>query len=306
MFEKLVGQKKAKRKLKFFIECQNKTLVSPNILIVAPKGCGKTLICKEYASNLIGQDGNKKKLIEINCSTLTSLSQFMDCVVIPYINTNVTVFFDEASEIPRDVSMALLTILNPNERNSNVFVYQDNSYEFDFKKMTFLFATTESHLMFHALVDRLERIDLEEYNLEELGYMIQKQAGGCIDPAVLIEVSRVLRGTARKAIQISSKIKHYLSKKGKDRFGQEDWEELKYILSIPPLGLTELEIKVLKILSQKPETTLTNLSAKTMMTRTSLQADIETYLQKMNLMEVAQKGRKLTLEGKKYLLELKE
>lgn len=306
MFEKLVGQVKAKRKLKFFAECQNKTLISPNILIVAPKGCGKTLICKEYASNLIGQDGKKKKLIEINCSTLTSLSQFMDCVVLPYIDSNVTVFFDEASEIPRDVSMALLTILNPNNRNINVFVYKDNPYEFNFKKITFLFATTESHLMFHALVDRLERIDLEEYNLGDLGYLIQKQVGDCVDPAVLVEVSKVLRGTARKAVQISNKIKHYLNKKGKDRFDEKDWEELKYILSIPPLGLTELEIRVLKILSEKPETTLTNLSAKTMMTRTSLQADIETYLQKMNLMEVAQKGRRLTADGKKYLSELKD
>ena len=31
-----------------------------------------------------------------------------------------------------------------------------------------MFATTETQSVFHALMDRLERVDLEEYTLEEM------------------------------------------------------------------------------------------------------------------------------------------
>ena len=38
--------------------------------------------------------------------------------MLPYVyDKDTTIIFDEASELPRDVTMALLTILNPNSTN---------------------------------------------------------------------------------------------------------------------------------------------------------------------------------------------
>ena len=85
----------------------------------------------------------------------------------------------------------------------------------------------------------------------------------------------------------------------------DDWEDFRVKMGINPLGLSPMEIKVLRCLGEKAETTLTNLSAKTHLTRQSLQRDTEIYLQKVNLIEVTPTGRKLTPIGRQYLESLK-
>ena len=155
LFRSIVGQDKTKKRLNFFLEGQAKSLISPNILFVAPRGSGKTLIAQTYASQLVGSDGKKKPLITINCSSLVKLKQFVNDVLVPHVvGKEITILFDEASEIPRDITMALLTMLNPNRENRNTFSYADHNIDIDFRQVTFLFATTEAHKIFHALIDR--------------------------------------------------------------------------------------------------------------------------------------------------------
>lgn len=305
-FDKIIGQEKVKKRLNFFIEAQNSSLLSPHILFVAPRGCGKTLLAQTYASNLINSEGKKRKLITINCSSLVRLKQFVNDVLLPYVvGKEVTILFDEASEIPRDITMALLTILNPNKENKNSFSYADLNMDFDFKKVTFLFATTEAHKIFHALMDRLERIDLEEYSPTNLATIVKNNVTSNIADQVIDEVSKVLRGNARKATQMANHINLYLSASNAKSFDIKDWNDFSVKMGILPLGLSPLELKVLQTLGEKSETTLTNLSAKTHMTRQSLQRDLESHLQRLNLIEVTPTGRKLTIQGKNYLESLK-
>lgn len=305
-FDKIIGQEKAKKRLGFFIEAQNRSLLSPHILFVAPRGCGKTLIAQTYASNLLNSEGKKRKLITINCSSLVRLKQFVNDVLVPYVaGKEVTILFDEASEIPKDITMALLTILNPNKENKNVFSYSDLNLEFDFKKVTFLFATTEAHKIFHALMDRLERIDLEDYTPSNLATIVKNNVTSDITDRVIDEVSNVLRGNARKATQMANHINLYLAASKSKSFNMEDWKDFSCKMGILPLGLSSLELKILQTLAEKSETTLTNLSAKTHMTRQSLQRDLENHLQRLNLIEVTPTGRKLTIQGKNYLESLK-
>lgn len=305
-FDKIIGQEKVKKRLNFFIEAQNSSLLSPHILFVAPRGCGKTLLAQTYASNLINSEGKKRKLITINCSSLVRLKQFVNDVLLPYVvGKEVTILFDEASEIPRDITMALLTILNPNKENKNSFSYADLNMDFDFKKVTFLFATTEAHKIFHALMDRLERIDLEEYSPTNLATIVKNNVTSNIADQVIDEVSKVLRGNARKATQMANHINLYLSASNAKSFDIKDWNDFSVKMGILPLGLSPLELKVLQTLGEKSETTLTNLSAKTHMTRQSLQRDLESHLQRLNLIEVTPTGRRLTIQGKNYLESLK-
>lgn len=305
-FDKIIGQEKVKKRLNFFIEAQNSSSLSPHILFVAPRGCGKTLLAQTYASNLINSEGKKRKLITINCSSLVRLKQFVNDVLLPYVvGKEVTILFDEASEIPRDITMALLTILNPNKENKNSFSYADLNMDFDFKKVTFLFATTEAHKIFHALIDRLERIDLEEYSPSNLATIVKNNVTSNITDQVIDEVSKVLRGNARKATQMANHINLYLSASNDKSFDVKSWNDFSVKMGILPLGLSPLELKVLQTLGEKSETTLTNLSAKTHMTRQSLQRDLESHLQRLNLIEVTPTGRKLTIQGKNYLEALK-
>jgi Holliday junction resolvasome RuvABC ATP-dependent DNA helicase subunit len=305
-FDNIIGQEKVKKRLNFFLEGQAKSRLSPHILFSAARGSGKTLIAQTYADQLINSEGKIRRRMTINCSSIKTLKRFVNDILAAHvIGKEITILFDEASEIPEDMTMALLTILNPNQQNSNSFSYDDLTIDFDFKNVTFLFATTEAHKINPALMDRLERVDLEQYSIENLSAIVQKNSAANITDVAIEQISKVLRGNARKATQMANHIALYLSTKNKQTFDIDDWKEFCSNMGINPLGLSPMEIRVLQCLAEKSETTLTNLSAKTHMTRESLQRDIEMYLQKTNLMEVTPTGRKLTHAGRQYLENLK-
>lgn len=307
-FSDLIGQESAKRKLEFYIDSFQTNKLVPHLMFVAPRGNGKTTLAQHFADSLKEYDPERKTLM-INCSGLKNIKQFFVQIVVPHImDKNVTVVFDEASEIPRDVTMALLTILNPNPAHKNTFVYDDSVVDFDFRKVSFIFATTEAQSIFHALMDRCERIDLEEYSIEQLGQIIKRNVakGLKIEKEALAAAASALRGNARKAQQMAEKITAYAQSRKIDSFTMDDWNSLCHTLDILPLGLTRLELQILKILSQNKDVTLTRLSAITGLSRESLQRELELFLSKHGLISIQPAlGRNITSKGQNYLKENK-
>ena len=309
-FDEIIGQNKAKRQVNFYMRGYNATGIIPHLLFVAPKGCGKTMIAKAVKEQLKSRENPEKpkKFLEINCSTLRNVKQFFNQIMIPHVqHEEVTILFDESSEIPHDVSMALLTCLNPNKRNRNEFSFEDYTVEIDFRRHSFMFATTEVQSMFHALIDRCKRIDLEEYSLEQLGQICKANLDGVIfEQGLMDKIAATLRGNARKAVQMANDIESYLSAEERLVFTFEDWEVFKEELGIEPLGLSPIEIQLMEILDNRPECSLTYLSAKTGMTKAALQRDVEMYLLKNDLMEITQSGRKITNSGRETLEVINE
>jgi len=306
-FPKIVGQKIAKRKLNFHLDNYEASSVIPHLLFIAPKGCGKTTLAKAAGQNLM-KDGKPKTFIEINCSTLKSVPQFVNQVIVPHINQqDVTVLFDEASELPKPITMMLLTVLNPNPENRTTFSFEDYVMDFDFRQQSFMFATTEAHKLFHALIDRCDRIDMEEYTYEELAQIILMNVAAIdldCDEDVLNEIAPVLRGNARAAQKMANNMKSYLLRTKGKKFTKKDWKALKHALGILPLGISRIELQILRALAEKKESSLTNLSAKTGLTVQCIRQDFELYIQKHNLMEITTGGRCLTMAGHNYLKDL--
>jgi len=298
-YSKIIGQDKVKKKLNFLLDGYNKTKILPHLIFVAPRGCGKTLIAQETANIM-----NRHKNLIINCSTIKNVKQFFNQIMLPYVyNRDCVVIFDEASELPRDVTMALLTILNPNQNNSNEFTFEDGTYSFRFNLNSFIFCTTEPQKIFHALLDRLYRVDLEDYSYIDLGKIINsnlKLKSQAVNEEILNEIASVCRGNARQAQSMANQISSYLASKKSNELTRTGWNEIKDSLSIYPLGLTELELNVLKILKEHGELRLTNLSAKTNLTKDSLQRNVELYLIRNNLIEIRPTGRALTKKGHEY------
>jgi len=212
-----------------------------------------------------------------------------------------TILFDEASEIPKDVSMAMLTILNPNAENMTSFSFEDYTVDFDFSRLSFMFATTETQSVFHALMDRLERVDLEEYSIDEMGQIVAMNLEIDIEPKTLRDIAGVLRGNARAAQKMAHKIVSYSKQNRVRRFDATHWKDLSKILNIFPLGLNVTEIQLLRILKDNKDCSLTNLSAKTGISKQAVQRDFEIYLQKHSLMEITTAGRNITAKGLDYL-----
>jgi len=298
-YSEIVGQEKTKAKLNFLLEGFEQTKIMPHLLFVAPRGCGKTMIAQETAKIM-----NRQKNIIVNCSTIKNVKSFFNQVMLPYIfDKDVTIIFDEASELPRDVTMALLTILNPNTNNQNEFTFEDGTYNFRFNQNSFIFCTTEAQKIFHALADRLYRIDMEDYSYISLGKIIQnnlKSKNQSIEINVIDEVASVCRGNARQAQSMANQISSYLMSKNSNKLTSGGWSEIKGKLSIYPLGLSEIELNIIKILKEHGEVRLTNLSAKTNLTKDMLQKNVEMYLMRNNLIEVRPTGRALTKKGHDY------
>ena len=307
-FKGLVGQDNAKRKIGFYIDAYKNEGYIPHIMFIAPKGTGKTAFAESLGKNLT-KDGRVKPFLAINCSQVKNLKQFFNELIIPcLVDRDITLFLDECSELPKDVEMALLTILNPNKNLRTEFTYEDYTFECDFRRVSFIFATTEAQDVFHALMDRCERIDLEDYSYDELGQIMQlindKQKW---EGDVLHKISTTLRGNARKAQQMADKVRLALSKKTsrKNVFTKKDWNNLAHTMTIHPLGLTGAEVRLLRTLSEQKYIRLVNLSAKMGLSKGCLQRDHELYLQKHNLMEVTPHGRAITTQGLNYLKSLK-
>ena len=308
LFPDLVGQDVAKRKIGFFLDGYNASSYIPHLMFVAPKGCGKTTMAKACAKKLDSREtlGKPKPFIELNCSTIKNVAQFFNQIVVPHVNQQeCTVLFDEASELPKDVTMALLTILNPNPSNRTSFSFEDYTVDFDFTRQSFMFATTEAQSIFHALMDRTERIDLEEYTYSELGQIVGLNLADIeFEDGLLDDIATVLRGNARAAQKMANNIQSYMAHRRKNTFVEEDWAELKFALGILPHGLSRIELQLLRILAEAKECSLTNLAAKTGLTPECLRRDFEMYLQKHSLMEITTNGRSITPKGQEYLKDL--
>ena len=307
-FDGLIGQDKAKRRLNFYLKGYNATGICPHLMFVAPKGCGKTTLAKAMGKLLTSEEDESKPkpFLEINCSTLKNVKQLVNQVLIPHVqHKEATILFDECSELPRDITMALLTILNPNPENKTTFSYDDYVLDFDFTRHTFMFATTEAQTVFHALMDRCERVDLEEYTFSELGKIVNLTLPSVkFDNGLLDEIATVLRGNARAAQKMANNMAVYLKAEGRKVFNRADWSKIQHELGIAPLGLSPIEIQILGELGKVKDCSLTHLAAKTGLTKACVQRDFEMYLQKMDLMQITTAGRAITKKGKDYLDEL--
>ena len=276
----------------------------PHLLFIAPKGCGKTTLAKAAGQNLISADGSgkPKTFLEINCSTIKNLEGFFDQIFIPLImDSEITVLFDEAHELPKDVTNAFLTIFNTERGHTREFRWRDGEYPFDFKLQTFLFATTEPDKLFPPLKDRLTSVDFEDYEPSELAQILKAQVEDIsFEDEALLELAKTSRGNARDCVKVAKEVVNWCAAHDTTIFRVKDFHQFCDDLGINPLGVSHIEKKVLSILRKDGQASLQELCAKTGLSRTAIQRDVELYLMKKSLIKIDGK-RHITKEGSDYI-----
>lgn len=304
-FPDIVGQNKVKRQLAFYVNAFQSTQILPHMLIIGGKGSGKTALATLVAKNLRSSslNGKTKPMVKVNCATVRKLDSLVENVFLPYVRDHCTVFFDECHALDPIAQEALLTALNPDKNLIGYINYKDYVLEFPFKKISFIFATTDPQSMNNPLKDRLRTIQLEPYTLDDLAKIVKINLPDIrIHDDALVEAAKACRGNPRASVRMAlENIMQYCAAAEINEFDLESWNKMKELLGINPLGVGEGELQILRALEGCEGRSLTSVAAATGLEKSAIQHEFENYLLKLGLIEVALKGRRLTRAGMEYL-----
>ena len=287
-FDKLVGQISVKKKLGFYLEAYNSTSIVPFLNFVGAKGLGKTEFAREFGRNILNAEGDKRTFVEINSSTVKGVSQFFEQIYLPFIlDKEVTIFFDEAHALPKEVIMVFLSIFNTESGHEKTIIHKETSYTFDFKKHSFLFATTESDKIFAPFKDRLITVDFDNYSQADLSQIFLNNLQNITFEADALDyISSTFRGNARNCVQRVKDVQFYSASRNVNNFSINEIKDLCDTLGILPEGCTQIEWRILNILRKEGRQSLQGLSARTGLSRSSIQKDHENYLLSRGYMEI--------------------
>jgi Holliday junction resolvasome RuvABC ATP-dependent DNA helicase subunit len=287
-FDKLVGQDSVKKKLGFYLEAYNSTSIVPFLNFVGAKGLGKTEFAREFGRNILNNEGNKRTFVEINSSTVKGVNQFFEQIYLPFIlDKEVTIFFDEAHALPKELIMVFLSIFNTESGHEKTIIHKETAYVFDFKKHSFLFATTESDKIFAPFKDRLITVDFDNYSQGDLSQIfLNNLVNITFANDALDYISSTFRGNARNCVQRVKDIQFYSKSRNINHFSMVEVKDLCDTLSILPEGCSQIEWRILNILRKEGRQSLQSLSARTGLSRNSIQKDHENYLLSKGYIEI--------------------
>lgn len=305
-----IGQETAKSRIQFHLDGYEAGQPFPSMLLVSPRGLGKTHLCSCIGSELQDIDkkrGLDKKFYIVNSASIKNAKAFAESILIPLVqDKNSCIFFDEAHKLSESVSTALLTCIAPNAAHMNTYAYNDMNIDVDLRKCSFLFATTCVQALPIALANRCRRTDITDYPQSDIEKIILKNSPNIrFTDGTLSLLASVSRFTPRNATMYAEDVASLLAPLKVNVFNSSHWQMLKHKTGILPLGLSGLELAVLKILAKNKDSSLTRIAATLNMDAQSIRQDAELYNLKNGLMEISRgSGRNLTNAGAQYLKAL--
>lgn len=305
----IIGQKKAKEKLSIFAQAYQETSIIDPMVVVGPRGCGKTKLIREFRKTLKRPDGTTPKIIEINAATVKSHIDFFEQVWPVWQAERAFLFFDEAHNLPEKLLEIFLTLL---EKDSDRLVrevtinYRDIGpilYQMDITQMHIAFGTTDHNALPDPLLDRLTEVCLEKYSADQLMAIFLDKVKVPVEENIKQEIAKFFRGHPRDAVAKGEDLMKYITAKDRKSVGLSEWKGYCYSMGVFPLGLNEAEVNILKIIEERKQVSLTGISAATGYSTKVIRGKYEKTLLANGLMDI-QGTRFATQKGKNYLKEL--
>lgn len=336
---RFVGNEKAKKRLgRFVYEALQKPnrSVSKKIALIGPPSVGKTRLAKLFGESLAG-DGLQFPFVEIHPKSIKSpieilgyitdaLSKFKikyNCNVpktaippcpieihetslelVPDENNHFeipscVIFIDEVHALGMNIVEALLKPTESNDGMLSVSASNGGTWTADFKKVTWIIATTERGLLFDAFDSRFDKIKLHPYSQSEIAKIVKMNIEN-LDIQACELAAKFGGRVPRESIEFA---RDMLSEK--NRNPNKSWEEIALLIAdehdIDEYGLSYQRIEVLKALGKGPIAKNRLISF-----AECKQEELEKFVlpplfSKPALIGVCNKGYYITLDGLKEL-----
>ena len=279
----------------------------PHIMFAGSAGCGKTTTARYVASLL------ETKMLSITPDSIKESSDISTFCKMLMFSANKykkypLVFIDEVHHLPIKGQEMLGLLMEEYRAPINVGG-MGQSIEVSVPPFTMLAATTDDGKLVKPFRDRFKlRFIYKEYSVEDATKIAKyhsEKLGINISDKQAVQVAIRGRGVPRVIISQLERYRDFAITQDETSLNDEQFDGLyNNILKINSDGFTETDINILKSLYKQGKAVgLDNLSMIVNESPNVLKNTIEPYLIQKGLLTRASKGRSLTEDGIRYLLE---
>lgn len=293
--EEYIGQEKAKRSLKIYIEAaKQRGEALDHVLFYGPPGLGKTTLAGIIANEM----GSRMKIT--SGPAIEKPGEI--AAIVKSLQEGDLLFIDEIHRLNRQVEETLYSAME--DYAIDVVIGKgdsSNSLRIKLPKFTLVGATTRAGLLSAPLRDRFGVVHhLEFYTPEELQIIISRSAeklGVTIDDAGAYELARRSRGTPRLANRLLKRVRDFAQVKYDGNITKEVAEKVLDWLDVDAFGLDLNDRNILLTIIEKfsgGPVGLETLAAAIGEDSGTIEDVYEPYLVKNGLINRTPKGRVAT------------
>jgi Holliday junction DNA helicase RuvB len=297
-----LGQDSVIKTLSVFLDAVKKRgIPSEHILFYGPPGIGKTTLAHVISNELSGQ---------LKVTSGAAIQKTGDlAAILTNLSENDVMFIDEIHRLPKPVEEMMYPVME--DYRLDILIGKGPSartMSIPVPRITIVGATTRLALLSAPLRDRfglLLRLDF--YSEKEMDQIVARSAQILnieITKEAVHEIARRSRRTPRIANRILKRAMDVLEVHGHERIDENLLESLFSLLGIDNHGLTDIDIKYLKLLGVKfhnnplgVETIASSLSED----KRTIEEFIEPYLLQIGFIKKTPKGRVLTPKAYEHL-----
>lgn len=301
MLADYIGQEKAKKNLKVFIEAaKNRQEALDHVLLYGPPGLGKTtmaaIIANEMGTNLKITSGPAiEKPGEL-------------AAILNNLNEHDVLFIDEIHRLNRQVEEVLYPAMEDFAIDILIGKGQAaRSIRLDLPHFTLVGATTRAGMLTAPLRDRFGVVNrLEFYTVDELAMIVNRSAnvlGVDIDEAGAVEIARRSRGTPRLANRLLKRVRDFAQVSFDGMITNEVAKTALDQLEVDSFGLDQIDRNIILTMIEKfggKPVGLDTLAASIGEDPGTIEDVYEPYLIQNGLINRTPRGRVVTENGYRH------